>query len=74
MGEALTRRGRKKGRLYPQIRDRIHKTVKKYPGASTHEVSIRANVSWSTARKYLGTLKKNRKVKSRKRGKKSIWY
>lgn len=68
------KRGRKKGRLYPQIKKRVYKVVKKYPGASTHEVSMRARVSWSTSKKYLRTLRKDRKVKSRKRGKKSIWY
>jgi len=67
-------RGRKKGRLYPQIKERVYKVVKKYPGASTYEVSIKANVSWSTAQKYLRTLKRNGKIKSRKRGKKSIWF
>ena len=67
-------RGRKRGRLYPQIKDKVYEIVKKYPGASTHEVSLKARVSWSTARKYLYALKRNGKIKSRRRGKKSIWF
>ena len=67
-------RGRKKGRFYPQIERRVNKVVDKYPGASTHEVSTKAKVSWSTAKKYLSESKKKGRIKSRKRGKKTIWY
>jgi len=67
-------RGRKKGRFYPQIERRVNKAVDKYPGASTHEVSMKARVSWSTAKKYLNISKKKGKIKSRKRGKKTVWY
>lgn len=67
------RRGRKKGRLYPQLKTKIKNTVKKYPGASTHEVALRSGVGWATADKYLKSLKRDKKVKSRKRGIKTIW-
>lgn len=67
------RRGRKKGRLYPQLRTKVEGVVKKYPGASTHEVASRANVSWVTADKYLGSLYRDKKIKRRKRGNKTIW-
>lgn len=67
------RRGRKKGRLYPQLQKKIHNTVKKYPGASTHEVASRAGVGWATSDKYLKALRRAKKVKSRKRGTKTIW-
>ena len=68
------RRGRKRGRLYPQIQKKVLEVVKRYPGASTYEVATRANVSWSTAVKYLKVLRRSGKVKSRRRGKKTIWY
>jgi len=67
------KRGRKKGLLYPQLKSEIGETVKKYPGASTHEVASRANVGWGTADKYLKALRKEKKITSRKRGKKTIW-
>ena len=67
------RRGRKKGRLYPQLEKKIHNAVKRYPGASTHEVALRSKVSWATADKYLKSLRREKKVKSRKRGTKTIW-
>lgn len=67
------RRGRKKGRLYPQLQKKIFDTVKKYPGASTHEIATRARVGWATSDKYLKELRRENKVKSRKRGVKTIW-
>jgi len=67
-------RGRKKGRVYPQIERGIHEVVNKYPGASTHEVSTRARISWSTADKYLKALRRKKKIEGRKRGSKSVWY
>ena len=67
------KRGRKKGLLYPQLKTKIQGTVKKYPGASTHEVASRAGVSWATAYKYLKASRRDKKVRSRKRGTKTIW-
>lgn len=68
-----SKRGRKKGRLYPQLKSKIRNTVKNYPGASTHEVASRANIGWGTADKYLKALHREKKIKSRKRGTKTIW-
>ena len=45
------RRGRRKGMLYPQIKSKINRIVKRYPGASTYEVALRAKVGWGTAKK-----------------------
>lgn len=73
MSSMSKRRGRKKGMLYPQLKTKVEKVVKNYPGATTHEVASRARISWATAKKYLGTLKREKKVKSRKRGNKTIW-
>jgi len=70
----MTRRGRKAGLLYPQIERRIQNTVRSYPGASTHEVAVKAKVSWSTANKYLRKLRSKKKVRSRKVGRKVIWF
>lgn len=67
-------RGRKKGRLYPQIEKKVYNAVRKYPGASTHEVSTKTGISWSTADKYLRTLRRKKKIEGRKRGTKSVWY
>lgn len=67
------KRGRRKGMLYPQIKTKIRRTIEKYPGASTNEVASRAGVGWTTAKKYLNVLKREKKVKSRKRGSKTIW-
>jgi len=60
--------------LYPQIKSKVRATVRKYPGASTDEVASRAGVGWATAKKYLNSLKREKKVKSRKRGNKTIWF
>jgi len=60
--------------LYPQIKSKINRIVKRYPGASTYEVALRAKVGWGTAKKYLMALKAEKKFRSRKRGKKLIWF
>jgi len=65
--------GRKKGLFYPQLKSKIKDTVEKYPGASTHEVASRTNVGWGTADKYLKALRREKKITSRKRGRKTIW-
>ena len=67
------RRGRKKGRLYSEVKTNIHGVVKKYPGATTNEVALKAKVGWPTADKYLRALRHENKVKSRKVGNRTIW-
>ena len=68
------KRGRKKGRLYPQVKERVRKTVRNYPGASTQEVASKARIAWGTADKYLKVLKREKKVNSRQRGNRKIWF
>jgi len=68
------KRGRKKGRLYPQVKERVRKTVQNYPGASTDEVAKKTKIAWGTAKKYLKVLERETKVKSRKRGNRKIWF
>ena len=67
-------RGRKKGLLYPQIETKIRQTVKQHPGASTHEVATKSRVSWATADKYLKDLRREKKLRNRRVGKKSVWF
>jgi len=68
------KRGRPRGLIYPQIEQRIRKVVKRYPGCSTFEVSKKARVSWTTSRKYLKRLERKGVIKSRKVGRKRIWF
>jgi predicted transcriptional regulator len=69
----MSKRGRKKGLLYPQVKTKVLSTVRKYPGASTNEVADKAKVGWDTAKKYLRSLEKSKKVKGRKSGNRTVW-
>ena len=68
------KRGRKKGRIYPQVKEKILKVVNTYPGASTQEVASRSKLAWGTADKYLKILEKEKKVNRRRRGNRKIWF
>lgn len=69
----MSKRGRRRGLLYPQVKTKVLGAVRKYPGASTNEVADRAKVGWDTAKKYLRSLEKDKKVKGRKSGNRTIW-
>jgi len=67
------KRGRKPGKYYPEIKTKITATLKRYPGASTHEVAERANIGWATADRYLKKLAREKKVSKRSRGRTTAW-
>jgi len=67
------KRGRKSGKYYPEIKTKIKNTLKRYPGASTHEVAEKAKIGWATADRYLKKLSREKTVSKRKVGRKTVW-